>query len=1332
MAMMGPRQSGQVAVTAAPAQRGMQARQNVCQQELMADSMARVLPTGLNISGAAGSVPRCHIVLPTASRAAAMEPLSLSQLLDLSFATPDPAAVNFTVLRRLLQALLRQLGLLDLPAPERGHGPSPLLVGGQPAEAQPGLERRGDTAQGTGQQPREPGEQLPRKEPLLQGTVSSPQVASLAAALGQLQQQVEANESGIAKVEALAGALGQLQQRVEANESGIAKVEALAGGLGQLQQRVEANESGIAKVEALAGGLGQLQQRVEANESGIAKDLLEEMGGVRAAQSRMAEDICTIQVALGLGTLQDAAGRLPGLHDQATLGSDAQGSGGQAALAECPRSDVDIPRGTSSGPAPMGPGTWPAPRTGTGSPGTQAGTLGGQEGTPEKRAGAPSDRRGTSDGSTTAPGVQPGAPVSQTPTPGVQPGAPVSQTPTPGVQPGAPGSQTPSPGVQPGAPGSQTPSPVVQPGAPGSQTSTLQVQPGAPVSQTPTPGVQPGAPGSQTPTLGVQPGAPVSQTPTLGVQPGAPGSQTPSPGVQPGAPGSQTPTPGVQPGAPVNQTPTPGVQPGAPGSQTPSPGMQPGAPGSQTPSPGMQPGAPGSQSTALGMQPGSPISQTRTPGMQPGTETTTLGVRPESPGSQTTAPGVQPGAPGSQSTALGMQQGSPISQTRTPGMQPGTETTTLGVRPGSPGSQTTTLGLQPGTPSTETTAPAMQAVSPGSQEGGGGFLPRTPSRGSSRASSDSVETVEALHQIGQLSHLCATLKEQVAQLEAKKSDRGELEQLRLLFPEGDQESIASVLAKLQGRVSSLQGRVSSLQGLASELQGLASELQGEKEKTRQLEDALAKLGVAGAERRADGSDQLSLRLGSMLQEVKRELGQQQEVAKATLEQLVTKTARQLQEQLDELRAMVGSAGQEQAGEWAGVQAACPTCSGDSGARVAKLLRRYEELQELVESVLRQAMGKAARQLPGRRQKQDEERLRRIQASIVQVQEHCEQLSSITGNLQDDRQKQQRDIEALFRSLERLQEEKADKEELLLGIDVKADKAALNGKVSRSQFEASMERLQELIQEVQSRVMGQEQGWQQVQHQLWEELGSKLDRLELGPFRQQLDERWKSALAQLKEKLLLTEVDDAAGMKKQLLPDYQCLSCDRPLRVQTPGPHIVAMPALPPLTPHLAEHPWPVVELEQPQQPGHREQAAERVYPRVPRQCGGQHTLTAPLQHAPRLQPRPPGTPRLLQPLTMLPSKHDQTQLLGRDGHVYQGRRDEQLPPPAGQDGPAAPPQHRPRSCDGRLRRAPRLLPPLRPPRDGAGAPAAGRGWESPAEDPPARPPSRRESGPGQR
>lgn len=165
---------------------------------------------------------------------------------------------------------------------------------------------------------------------------------------------------------------------------------------------------------------------------------------------------------------------------------------------------------------------------------------------------------------------------------------------------------------------------------------------------------------------------------------------------------------------------------------------------------------------------------------------------------------------------------------------------------------------------------------------------------------------------------------------------------------------------------------------------------------------------------------------STLQEIKqelKELGEQQEMTKATLEQLVTKTADQLQEQvrsggershhppaqqcgpgrgpshfpwldeaiepprcpgllaasvpsqsqfllpflqLDELRAMVEGTGQEQAE--AEAQAACPVCSTDTSVQVGQLLQRYEKLQELVDSFMsRQAVGKVVRQLPGRSQ-----------------------------------------------------------------------------------------------------------------------------------------------------------------------------------------------------------------------------------------------------------------------------------------------------------------------------------------------------------------------------
>lgn len=112
------------------------------------------------------------------------------------------------------------------------------------------------------------------------------------------------------------------------------------------------------------------------------------------------------------------------------------------------------------------------------------------------------------------------------------------------------------------------------------------------------------------------------------------------------------------------------------------------------------------------------------------------------------------------------------------------------------------------------------------------------------------------------------------------------------------------------------------------------------------------------------------------------------------------------------------------------------------------------------------------------------------------------------------------LQALFHSLERLEKEKVDKEELVLEIDVvrmsaslcfagrkqgrtrtpwcsavslfqKADRASLAGKVSCAQFDAAMEQLNGAIKEMLSKVTGQEQDWHQVQQKLIQELDSKV-------------------------------------------------------------------------------------------------------------------------------------------------------------------------------------------------------------------------------------------------
>ncbi|NXO97092.1 QRIC2 protein, partial [Certhia brachydactyla] len=180
---------------------------------------------------------------------------------------------------------------------------------------------------------------------------------------------------------------------------------------------------------------------------------------------------------------------------------------------------------------------------------------------------------------------------------------------------------------------------------------------------------------------------------------------------------------------------------------------------------------------------------------------------------------------------------------------------------------------------------------------------------------------------------------------------------------------------------------------------------------------------------------------------------------------------------------------------------------------------------------------------------DKELMQHKDATIGQMQRDYEKLSFISGSLQKDSQQNQKAIEMLFQSLEKLQKEKADEQDMLSAMDVKADKAALGSKVNCSQFEANMERLDERMQELQSQILGQEEQWNNVELQLSFMKKEKLDRLELKAFSDQMEKTWNRSIAELGNKLIR---DNAAGIKKQLPVPFTCLSCDRMVTMQVPG------------------------------------------------------------------------------------------------------------------------------------------------------------------------------------
>ncbi|XP_050775192.1 glutamine-rich protein 2 isoform X2 [Gopherus flavomarginatus] len=686
-------------------------------------------------------------------------------------------------------------------------------------------------------------------------------------------------------------------------------------------------------------------------------------------------------------------------------------------------------------------------------------------------------------------------------------------------------------------------------------------------------------PASVMDTQARKPAAPWAGAP--GSQPGSPSSRPGIPGMQAGTradmpavqPAARAGTPGTRAGTPEAQAITPTAQPGSPGAQ---PGAQPGSPGAQPGFPGAQPGFPGAQA---GAQPGFPGAQAGAPGIQPSFP----GTWPSSPVTQVGPPRVWHGAPGAQAGYLGTPADTSAFQPTSPTAGPSALAAQLAIPPG---------------PYSAVTSPASPL-----QEKDKHLTSSTPqgSSGSSSASSRYSDTVEALRRVGQLTDLYTALQEQINHLEQFKCSHADLDKLQQFLLDAVPKNLSSMPADLMDQLSSLKAT--------------AEDMKDVKAKVRKLQNVLEAEVETEADQKVKGSSQINLQLGYLrstvhdIEKELQELREQQDHGKAKLEQSVTDTALYLQEQLDKLRSIIETMmtssstllsmsmpTSPEPGE-AAPNGTCPACSLDVSEQVSQLFKRYEQLQDLISSFMTRHTESKPAKRPQLRS-QDEELLSRIQNTILQVQGDCENLNATTGNLIEDHRQKQKDIALLFQSLEKLEKEKADKEHLETEIDVKADKMALAGKVSRSQFDATTEQLNKMMQDLVNKMSGQEQDWHKVLDKILVEMDSKLDRLELDPFRQQLEERWKAIRKQLKERSPQYAADDAAGIRKRLMAHFHCISCDRPLEMVVPGPTIMTIPSVPGLPSHRSIRPYTVYELEQVRQHTRSLKLGLRPYPRL--------------------------------------------------------------------------------------------------------------------------------------
>ncbi|XP_023794846.1 glutamine-rich protein 2-like [Cyanistes caeruleus] len=501
-----------------------------------------------------------------------------------------------------------------------------------------------------------------------------------------------------------------------------------------------------------------------------------------------------------------------------------------------------------------------------------------------------------------------------------------------------------------------------------------------------------------------------------------------------------------------------------------------------------------------------------------------------------------------------------------------------------------------------------------------------------------------------------------------------------------QSSMTKDMKKIQKAHNEDTNLMQELREEIDRIQTAQTRMEGDVKKSKEALGLMKKMGEDIKKLREDTTkwreesrEEIIQQMEAVLQETKRELQleleeQQQKMRNAILEQLMSGTAgigdmaestRSLQEEQEE-----GSAD-------------CSKCSFNIKVLLGKLFRCCEKLQEQVDSLesRQMAVGRVAKlETMMRNWGQDQEHLHCLEATIVQIQGDCEKLSLVSGSLQEETQQNQKAMQMLFQSLEKLQKEKADEQEMLAAMDTKADKAALGSKVNCSQFDANMERLNERMQELQSQISGQEEHWNKMQQQFSDAMEEKLDRLELKAFRKRLEESWNRNIEDLEKRMM---GDTGAGIKKQLPVPFSCLSCDRMLTMHVPGQNPETLPYLQPLPPSKE----PLYS-----------QRAHGSPPRVRHCCGDHHSSSSRTQHikaSPQISAQPP---RLL-------NRPRVNQLLDSSGHTWRGHTD-QLPAvirTQHESGPATSREHRPGTEPRHISWARGLLQPL-PPRQTSTAP----------------------------
>ncbi|KAG5321340.1 QRIC2 protein, partial [Acromyrmex heyeri] len=340
-----------------------------------------------------------------------------------------------------------------------------------------------------------------------------------------------------------------------------------------------------------------------------------------------------------------------------------------------------------------------------------------------------------------------------------------------------------------------------------------------------------------------------------------------------------------------------------------------------------------------------------------------------------------------------------------------------------------------------------------------------------------------------------------------------------------------------------------------------------------------------------------------------------------------------------------------------VEAAHGEALNDVAQRVVVLESELRQLLEKVNSI--QEIDKI-----------DNVEIKNLIMKVQEMETDMEEVGQTMNNLLEDKENKEAHIKTLLEQIEVLKTVKANKEDIEDALADKADTQTVNRKVSHDQFDAACDGLARGLEEAIDKLTKQESIWQQALDEVQNEIATKMDKGELTPLKDFVDEKLKFLQEKLKIMVEARREIEAAGTKK-LLKDVQCISCDKDVVMRTeevgkfrtePFPCTISMK--PYLTYELDQvrkqqrklpYSRNLIQFEATmQEEAKKMKAKEEILVKSPRDhlcnryCGGSHTVTTPQQRVTRtghfLTQWGPDTIQLTDGL-----------IKGKDGQIYRSR-----------------------------------------------------------------------------